>query len=143
MGGFRFLEEESIADIAFEAWGKTLPELFANAALALEEVQAHTNTIEPVLEKEIKKESPNLEHLLYDFLEELVFLKDKEGLLFSSFDVTVEHSRGKYKLRVKARGDLINPSEQTLRTDVKAVTMHEFKVEKVKEGYRAKVVLDV
>ena len=73
---YRFLEDVAIADIAFEAYGKNLNELFENAALAIFELSADVETIDAVKKVEFELENKKLDNLLYDFLSEILFLKD-------------------------------------------------------------------
>ncbi|MBS3054977.1 MAG: archease [Candidatus Aenigmarchaeota archaeon] len=137
--GYKFLEDIAIADIAFEATGKDLNELFESAATALEVSMANIKKVKPKIKKEISLSKETVEELLFDFLNELVYLKDAESLLFSKFSVDV---KGK-KLHAEVFGDKIDSKTQELDNDVKAVTLHGFKVEKTKDGWNTKVILDV
>lgn len=148
---FRFLEDIATADAAFEAYGKTLEELFENCGLALEEVMVDTTTVNPItnyrfrrnaLSRALPITNSNIEDLLFDFLSELVFLKDRDRLLFSKIKVEIKKLRN-WELRVELWGEVIDSSRHHLRADVKAVTKHLFKIEKEKEGYKAVVVLDI
>lgn len=136
---FKFLEKVAIADVAFEAYGKSLEELFENSAMAVAETMADVKTVEPKIKKEIKLEDEKIDQLLFDFIGELIYLKDKDAFVFNKFDVDLK----KNKLNVICYGDKINMKKQTLRNDVKAITYHMYKVEKVKDGYKVTIVLDV
>lgn len=140
MKKFRFLEDIATADVAFEAYGKDLNELFENAALALFETMAETKSIINHQSLTISHQNDTIDGLLFDFLNELVFLKDSKGLVFGDFKVKIS---GKYKLKAQVFGEEIDPKRHKLKTDVKAVTLHQFKVAKTKGGYKARVVLDV
>ena len=139
---YRYLEHT--ADVLFEAYGKDLPELFANAALATEEIMVELKTLkksqDPV---EINLIGKDAEELLFNFLEELIFLKDTKQYLFKEFNIKIKKIKKEYKLSAKCMGEKINPKKQELGRDVKAVTLHEFEVKKEKEGWKAKVLLDV
>ena len=80
---FKFLEKVAIADIAFEAYGKNLNELFTNVAMAVAETMAEVKTVEPKFKKEIKLENEKIDGLLFDFVGELIYLKDKDAFVFS------------------------------------------------------------
>ena len=73
---FKVLEDVAIADIAFEAYGKNLNELFENSALAIFEESADLNKVEGKEKKSVKIEADNIENLLFDFLSELLFIKN-------------------------------------------------------------------
>ena len=42
---YRFLDDVATADLAFEAYGKDLPSLFTNAALATADAMANLKTV--------------------------------------------------------------------------------------------------
>jgi SHS2 domain-containing protein len=79
---FRFLEDIALADSAFEARGGTPSELFAASARAVIETLADTRTVAPALTRTIIRSSPQLPDLLFDWLSDIVYLKDAEGLVF-------------------------------------------------------------
>jgi SHS2 domain-containing protein len=139
---YRYLEELSSADAAFEATGSTLEELFSDAAIATFEVMADTNTVKQLLTLEIELENESVDWLLIDWLSELVFLKDTETILFSVFDVNIRKN-DVYILKATAKGEKIDREKHSLRSDVKAVTYHMFKVTKKGDNWTARVVLDI
>jgi SHS2 domain-containing protein len=143
MPPYRYLEGITEADYAFEASGKDLPELFVNAALATEGLMADLKTIKPVKKKTLGLTNEDVGKLLHEFLEELIFLKDAETLLFSKFKIDVKKEKV-YMLHAELSGDNIDATKQHLGIDVKAVTLHEFKVEQLKDKtWRCLVVVDV
>ena len=170
---YKFLEDVAIADIAYEAYGKDLNELFENAALAIFELSANLETVDAKKKIEIKLENEKIENLLYDFLSEILFLKDSKYMVFKKMKVSIKetsvnrkaisaeqserkselsHSTAqkskifdnkKYQLRAVLEGDTINPQKQQLENDIKAVTMHMFEIKKEKKGYKATIVVDI
>jgi len=143
MPSYKFLEDITWADLAFRAQGQTIEELFKNCALAVTEAMVDPQTVAVKEEVEVKLEAGTLDDLLYDFLSEIVAIKDADGLLFSQFDVRVGRKNGKYELSAKLEGEEVDPDVQEVRDDVKAVTRHHFEVAKVHDGYEAQVILDV
>ncbi|MBI4440806.1 archease [Candidatus Woesearchaeota archaeon] len=142
MPRYRILDDVAIADICFIAEGKDLNELFAHAAFAVEDIMMDTKTVKPRVERTIRLEQDKEEDLLYDFLSELVFIKDTDGLVFSDIKVTIQ--KGKTcSLTAVLRGETLDPNRQTLRADVKAITLHMFKIEKTKTGWLCQVVVDI
>ena len=142
MPKYKFLEDVAIADIAYEAYGKDLNELFENAALAIFELSAELKTVEAKQKLEINLENEKIENLLYDFLSEILFLKDSKYMVFRKVKVKIIENK-KYKLNAVLEGDTINPEKQHLENDIKAVTMHMFEVKKEKNGWKATVVVDI
>ena len=142
MQKYKFLEDVAIADIAYEACGKDLNKLFENAALAIFELSADVKTIESRKKLDIKLENEKIDNLLYDFLSEILFLKDSKYMVFKKVKVNVVENK-KYHLNAILEGDTINPEKQQLENDIKAVTMHMFAVKKEKNQWKAIVVVDI
>ena len=141
MAKFRFLEHT--ADIMFEAYGKSLNELFENAALAVSESMVKTKDVKPKTAKIVKLQNVKVEMLLFDFLSELLYLKDAEQLVFSAFKVKVEEAKGNFSLQAELKGDKLNMKTQEFRNDVKAITLHLFEVKREKAGWTARVIVDI
>mgnify|MGYP001611560060 FL=1 len=139
---YKFLENISIADVAFEAKNKDLNKLFEDCALATFDTMADLKKVKPKIKKEIKLQSNDIENLLFKFLEELIFLKDAKYIVFSKFKVEIKENKI-FKLKAAAYGDNIDIKKHNLKVDVKAATMHKFKVEKVNNIWKAFVILDI
>jgi len=143
MKKFRILEDVAIADIAIEAYGKDLDELFENCAFAIFEESADINKIEEKETKSIKLKAKNVEDLLFDFLSEILFLKDTYSMIFKKSNVKISGKNGGYELRAELTGEKIGREKHELRNDIKAITLHMFKVEKTKRGCKSTFVVDV
>jgi len=131
------------ADVLFQAEAGTLNELFQQCALALEETQVDLSKVEHKESITIKVEHKSVEGLLFDFLDDLVFYKDADLLIFSKFDVYVEEKEGKYFLTCQAYGETLDHQKHDPKVDVKAITMHLFEVKKTVEGWKAQVLIDI
>ncbi len=144
-----FVEDVTWADVAFKATGKNLEELFTECALATTEVMIEVNDIETSVEKDIDisvsgdNKIHTIEKLLFDFLSEIVYLKDTEILVFSEYDIKISGDDKNLKLSGKIRGERIDPDKHIVITDVKAVTMHKFEVKHENNIWEALVVLDI
>lgn len=139
--GHKFLPDVALADVAFEATSPTVSGLFESCAAALTEVMVDPKTVRQLVTKTFEFRADDLDRLLYDFLTELIVVKDVESLLFSKYEVTVSPD-GK-SLRAVAKGEPIDRDRQKLRNDAKAVTMHMFGVARVGRSWKAIVVLDI
>jgi SHS2 domain-containing protein len=128
---------EHTADIGIKAYGESVEESFANAALGMFNVMTDVSKVEPVGEYEVKVESDNLENLLVDWLGELLFLHETQDVLLSEFDVKIDG----LSLDAKVKGETIDREKHELRDDVKAITYHMLEVNQ-EEGY-LKVLLDI
>src|SRR5215831_14128833 len=87
---YNFLEDVGTADIAFEATGRDLPELFRDAADATTNVMIENlNAIEPREKRQIELSNEKPDMLLFDLLQELIFLKDAQHLLVRVPDIQI------------------------------------------------------
>lgn len=140
---YKYLEDVSIADVAFVAEGKTLDEMFESAGLAVTNTMVKDlNSVKPKVKKTIKLKADNVEKLLFNFLQEFVYWKDKSLLLFSKINVKVNEKEGAYSLSASLAGDKLDMKKHELLVDVKAVTWHLFEVKK-KGKWKCRVVLDI
>lgn len=141
---YQFLEDIATADVAFKAWGKTREEMFAAAAEATMNVMVEDlSTISPQEKRTLSVEAENLEMLLFQFLQELIYYKDAERLLLCVSQVTFKKHDTHWHLIAEARGEVLDPLKHPLNVDVKAVTMHLFRVHRIPQGWEATVVLDI
>ena len=138
---YRFLPDVALADIAFEASSSSVDGLFESCAKALSDIMVDPKTLRRRLTKEFSLTSDTLDRLLYDFLTELIIVKDVDSLLFG--DIQVKVAVDGTSLTAVARGEPIDRKRHTLRNDVKAVTMHMFGVTHVGRRWKATVVLDI
>lgn len=141
---YRYIDSIAIADVAFEAEGSTIEELFrACWEAAVNVMVSDLGTIEGKVKREITLREGNIELLLFNFLQEMIFLKDAEQLLLLIDTLNIETEDGKQKLRAETKGERIDPLKHELIVDIKAVTFHHFMVKKSSNGWKATVVLDV
>ena len=144
MSPYRFREDVAIADVAFEAWGATLEELFVAAADATANTMAEDlDAIGDRQRRSIRLEEESTDLLLFRLLEELVYFKDAEGLLLRVPAVRIHRQDGVFVLEAEARGEPLDPLRHRLQADVKAVTLHRLRVERTARGWEATVVLDI
>lgn len=142
---FRFLPDIATADLAFEAFGKNYSELLENAAVALESSMVELSTLRSGVNKVIQLSAESPDVLLFSFLEELVFLKDAERLLFNQIKCNVRKVNSeKWTVNSELSGEKINSEKHKLGVDVKAVTKHLFEMEKRPDKtFRCLVILDI
>jgi SHS2 domain-containing protein len=142
---YKFLEEIGTADIAFEAVGRDLSELFKEAADATMNVMIdNLDAIQPRETRNIELSNEKIDMLLFDFLQELIYFKDAERLLLRTREVRIDERDQKCFLKAEATGEPLDAARHHQRADVKAVTLHDFSVEKEDSGgWKARVLLDI
>jgi SHS2 domain-containing protein len=142
---YRYLEEIGTADIAFEATGRDLPELFSDAADATMNVMIdNLDAIEPRQTRQIDLSNDEIDMLLFNLLQELIYFKDAERVLLRVRHAQIHKKDDKYFLKAEAAGEPLDEARHQQRADVKAVTLHDFFVEKKNDGdWKARVILDI
>jgi SHS2 domain-containing protein len=141
---FQYLEDIGTADIAFEATGRDLSELFKSSADATMNVMIENlDSIESHETRRIELKNDAIDMLLFDLLQELIYFKDAERLLLRVREMHVKEEEGIHSLTATTAGEPLNLARHQQRADVKAVTLHNFRVEKTKGGWKASVILDI
>ena len=139
MQKYKFLEHT--ADAKFQAYGNNMGEAFSNAALAMFSVITDTKKIKKKIKKEIKVKGTDLKSLLYNFLEELLFLLDTNSFLLNKIEkISIKKMEGKYSLNATVVGDKADNYETS--GDIKAVTYNEMEI-KENDKVMVQVVLDL
>ncbi|MFH1455926.1 MAG: archease [archaeon] len=134
---YKFLEDMT-SDVVYEAYGKTLKEIFVNAAEGMFEVICQKDKIEPKDFVEVDVNADNLEDLMFSWLQELIALVDVEEMFFCKFEI-LEISET--KLKAKVYGEPISPAKG--ETVVKSLTYYKYKFEKVAKRYKVTVSMDI
>jgi SHS2 domain-containing protein len=141
---YHYLDNVGTADIAFEATGRDLPELFTAAADATMNVMIdNLEAIESRETRRIELSNDNIEMLLFDFLQELIYFKDAKRLLLRAYEMQIDQKNEGYFLKSKVAGEPLDDTRHQQRADVKAVTLHGFSIEKHDGGWKARVLLDI
>ena len=138
---YKFLEHT--ADIKFQAFGKTIEEAFENSVYALNSVISKEK-IKDALVTKIKVTGKDYESLLYNFLEEFLFLLDSENFVFNKInrmrDIKLNKNK-EYELIADVSGD--SSKKYEFEQNVKAITYNEMFVKQEKGKWICQVVVDV
>jgi SHS2 domain-containing protein len=141
---YQYLPDIAIADVAFEAWADTSEGLFIAAADATMNVMVgDLSSIAKCEERALRVEEAELDMLLFQLLQELIFYKDAEQLLLRIKEIRIRQLEDRFVLEANACGEKLDPSRHDLVVDVKAVTLHRFHVEQMAQGWKATVILDI
>jgi len=134
----KYIEHPS--DVGFEVYGDTLEELFANAAIAMYSLMTDVDEIEADVERAIELKAEDFQSLMFDWLDELIFLFDSESLVMKKFDIAVNETD--FSICGNCKGGKFDPSKHVSGIIIKAVTYNMMEVKK-NEEWSARVVLDV
>jgi SHS2 domain-containing protein len=130
-----FAEIEHTADVALRVWGQDLQDLFVNAASGLTWLLSDPATVDPISSTSFDLDGYDTETLLVTWLGELLYLYERDGIVFTSFslEVTPTHLKG------TARGG----RSQEARQHIKAVTFSELDIQHTERGLETVLVFDV
>jgi protein archease len=135
---FEILEHP--ADIGFRAFGRTLPELFANAAVAMLSIACEMEDVTPRQEYRLAAAGGDYESLLVSWLSEVLYWFDGKRIAFREFRVT---QLAPDTISAVARGEPRDASRHRAKLIVKAVTWHQLKIARTGDGWMAEVYLDI
>ncbi len=131
------------ADAKFQAFGASLEEAFANAALATASLMWDWGKAKNSQSFPVSVQGIDLEQLLYRFLEEILFfLNTKKFLLGSIEDLRIEKIDSVYRLEAVFRGDEFQDHYEVFG-DVKAITYNEMKIEQCGGRWTIQAVVDM
>ena len=131
---------EHTADIGFRAFGRTLAELFENAALALVSIAYEVDSVSPECEYALAATGTDYESLLVAWLSEVLYWFDGKRIRFLRFRID---SLGPDGLAALGLGEPLDPLRHQPRLAVKAVTWHQLKIAETPAGWIAEVYLDI
>lgn len=134
---------EHTADVKFKAYGKNLEEAFGNAGLAMFNVLIENGKVKAKIRKSFSVKGKDLKALLYNFLEELLYLLDTENFLLSKIDkIKIDYIGKQYVLNALVMGDKVDEGYETCG-DVKAVTYNEMEIKEEASSCYVQVVVDI
>jgi SHS2 domain-containing protein len=132
----RFEQLEHTADLALRVFASSLSELFATAALAMFSQLADLTSIAASVQLQVVLESLERESLLVDWLNELLYLHETRGEVYSEFAF---EELSHHRLRARVSG---GQPAQTY-TIIKAATYHDLSIRETQDGLVATIVFDV
>ncbi len=141
---YRILEDVATADIAFEAWGKNMEEIFRAGADAVVGIMIDNPESIAVKERRnVNLSDPETDMLFFDFLNEFIYFKDAEQLLLRPEEIKITDEGVRKKISAVLAGETLDPGRHHMHVDVKAVTLHQFNLSKDDGGWKAFVILDI
>jgi SHS2 domain-containing protein len=128
------------ADLGWRIYGDNLKELFEHAGEALVSTMTDRRTVRLKETREISIAAPDLESLLVDWLNHLLYLFDVDNFLGREFRITALNPQ---HLQARLRGEAFDPARHPEKTGVKAATYHQLAIEPKNGGWQATVIFDL
>ena len=135
-----YKEFEHTADIGMEMYGATLEELFRNAGRALFDTIVEIDRIQPRVERSVSVTGDDDELLLMNWLRRLLYLFAVESEVYGEFRIVALQSGA---LQAIVTGEPLDMERHHFKTELKAITYHQFRLIHEQDGWRATVIFDV
>jgi SHS2 domain-containing protein len=137
----RYEPLEHTAEAGVVAHGATLAEAFENAAEGMYALMLDLDGVAEREERAIELSAENSEALFIDWLLELLFLTETQGLVFRRFRIDAQSETS---LRGRAWGEPFDAERhRSNNVAVKAVTRHLLEIAREDGGYRVQVLFDI
>jgi SHS2 domain-containing protein len=129
---------EHTADIGINAYGKNLAEAFANAAYGMFSIIAELGNIKEAEMRRVEVNADDIEGLLFEWLNDLLYYFDVEMLIFKRFEV-MEFTDT--RLMAECYGEKYDAACHQIKTGVKSATYHTLEVNR--KHNRVTVIFDI
>ena len=128
------------ADIGIVAYGTDIKQVFANAALGLFNLMADLDDFKEDVQRELELSAEDVEVLLVEWLNELIYIFDVEHIIFKRFEIERLTST---QIKARCFGEKIKPGQHKLKREIKAATYHMLRISKEDGGYKVQVIFDI
>ncbi|MHB1253822.1 MAG: archease [Candidatus Humimicrobiaceae bacterium] len=140
---------EHLSDVMIKVYGKTMKELFENAAEGMFSLITNLDDVKKKIEKEIIiniKGKTEPEDFLIAWLEKLLYLCEVDGFIFSYFKITdFKNNCRENSFLALVKGERINLKKHEILLQIKAPTYHGLYIrQENKTGvYNVEIIFDV
>ena len=140
--GFEFVDNATLSDIAIYCKAFTLEKLFTlNVEAFLHICLENPLDLAGKIDYSFSLQHQSLDLLLVKFLNELIFIKDTQGLVFKPVNVAIKYGLEGSMCTAQLIGDYI--INYGINVDPKAATLHKTRCEKTNLIWESFVIIDV
>ena len=122
---YKFLDHAT--DAIIEVTAKDLKEAFAVAADAEINLTLDQDRVEEEKEKEFSVSGKDLHYLLFNWLEEILFVLITEGFAIKRLEFEIEENDG-YRINAKAFGETLDIKKHNFKVEIKAPTFYDMEI---------------
>ena len=137
--GYEILEHT--ADVGLLAYGPTLGAALSQAALGMCALIVPPERVQPARCWRVEASAPDPDLLLFNLLDELLYLHHVEGMV--AHDVAVEAEADPWTARALVRGETLDRQRHRPGTEIKAVTLHGISLRPEDGRWVARIVFDL
>ncbi|OYD14691.1 hypothetical protein CH330_07880 [candidate division WOR-3 bacterium JGI_Cruoil_03_51_56] len=131
------------SDLKVEIFGRTLAELFTNAAFCLFDLMLDRSQLKVTKTRIVELTAPNLAELFLDWLRELLFLFSAHSFAVARAELIEFSETEPFRLTARLHGEDYDPARHGLKIEIKVPTYHQYRLESTTNGYLATVIFDI
>lgn len=128
------------ADASVRVYGKSFEEILRSSALAMMDLITDRETVQPEQEIEIEAMGETDEGVLVNWLQEVLFQHQVKKMFFCEFEVEMIDEN---RVKGKAFGEKINPEKHEFGTEIKGISYHGLKLERVNDRLETDIIFDI
>ena len=137
---YSYPEGGPTADLLVAATGETLGEAFAQLALGMFNMMSPLSGISEKEEFKLEAQGTDLESLLFNLMDEFLFITDVEFLIPKSVQITVDHEN--LSASAVCMGERFSAATHEVGIQIKAVTYHMMEIKETPDGWYVRMVFD-
>ena len=131
------------ADVQLHAWGDDLKEAFEQVAVAMFGYMTELDKVDITDLEEIEAESDDLEGLLFQFLDECLFVFSADPFLIAKKVTITEFDRENFKIKASLYGEEFSLEKHPQGTEVKAITYASMQIHENQDKSEVFVIIDI
>ncbi len=139
---FEITDEHTSGDVRLTVTANSLKKLFADAAIGISAIMTEVELLGSSRKIDITLDSDNLENFLFDWMGEIIYLKDAERFLPAKVEFE-DFNESTFSMKAILFGVTLDPAKHPVKTDIKAVTLYEFSLKQIGNRWHAEAVLDL
>lgn len=128
-------------DAVVEVRAGSLDEAFAVAGRAVADITLDTGAVSEIRERNIAVSAGDLRHLLYGWLEAVIYQMITDGFAISRLEASVAEGP-ECAVRARTFGEPIDLEKHGFKVEIKAPTFHEMEIDRT-DGVRLRFLLDL
>ena len=137
---YSYPEGGPTADLLVAATGETLGEAFTQIALGMINMMTPISGLVEKEEFTLEAQGTDLESLLFNLMDEFLFIADVEFLVPKSVHITVDHEN--ISASAVCKGERFSAATHEVGIQIKAVTYHMMEVKETPDGWYVRMVFD-
>lgn len=131
------------ADVQIHAWGDDLTESFEQAAVAMYAYMTEIDTVDMELTEDIEATGHDMISLLYQFLDEFLYLFSAEPFFIARSVKILEFDKENFKIKARGYGETFDLDKHPQGTEVKAITFSNMQVHDNEGQHEVYFIIDI